>query len=84
MRLKCGSRSADRGVGIAPEHLPRLFDRFYRVDTARNRAVGGAGLGLSIVKAVAEAHGGGVTVQSELGKGSTFTIRLPRQARPPR
>lgn len=68
----------DRGVGIAPENLPRLFDRFYRVDTARNRAHGGAGLGLSIVKAIAEAHGGSAEVQSELGKGSTFTIRLPR------
>ena len=68
----------DRGVGIAPEHLPRLFDRFYRVDTARNRASGGAGLGLSIVKAIAEAHGGSAEVRSELGQGSTFTIRLPR------
>jgi heavy metal sensor kinase len=68
----------DHGVGIASEHLPRLFDRFYRVDTARNRALGGAGLGLSIVKAIAVAHGGSAEVQSELGKGSTFTIRLPR------
>jgi heavy metal sensor kinase len=68
----------DHGVGIAPEHLPRIFDRFYRVDTARNRAVGGAGLGLAIVVAIAEAHGGSVTVESELGKGSVFTIRLPR------
>jgi heavy metal sensor kinase len=68
----------DRGVGIAPEHLPRLFDRFYRVDTARNRAHGGAGLGLSIVKAIAEAHGGSAEVRSQLGQGSTFTIRLPR------
>jgi heavy metal sensor kinase len=67
----------DRGVGIAPEHLPRLFDRFYRVDTARNRAAGGAGLGLSIVKAIAEAHGGSVKVSSVPGAGSTFTIQLP-------
>jgi heavy metal sensor kinase len=67
----------DRGVGIPPEHLPRLFDRFYRIDTARNRAHGGAGLGLSIVKAIAEAHGGTVEVQSTPGHGSTFTIRLP-------
>jgi heavy metal sensor kinase len=67
----------DAGVGIAPEHLPRLFERFYRVDTSRNRAHGGAGLGLSIVKAIVEAHGGTVTVQSKLGAGSTFTLRLP-------
>ena len=67
----------DAGVGIAPEHLPRLFERFYRVDTARNRAHGGAGLGLSIVKAIIEAHGGSVSVESKLGAGSTFTVRLP-------
>jgi signal transduction histidine kinase len=73
----------DQGVGIAPEHLPRLFDRFYRVDTARNRAHGGAGLGLAIVKTIAEAHGGGVKVESALGKGSTFTLRLPRRPPPP-
>jgi heavy metal sensor kinase len=67
----------DRGVGIPPEHLPRLFDRFYRVDTARNRAQGGAGLGLSIVKAITEAHGGTAQVQSSPGHGSTFTLRFP-------
>jgi heavy metal sensor kinase len=67
----------DAGVGIASEHLPRLFERFYRVDTSRNRAHGGAGLGLSIVKAIVEAHGGTVTVESKLGAGSTFTLRLP-------
>jgi two-component system heavy metal sensor histidine kinase CusS len=68
----------DAGVGIAPEHRPHLFERFYRVDTARNRAHGGAGLGLSIVKAIVEAHGGSVSVESKLGAGSTFTLRLPR------
>jgi heavy metal sensor kinase len=67
----------DAGVGIAPEHLPHLFERFYRVDTSRNRAHGGAGLGLSIVKAILEAHGGAVSVESKLGAGSTFTLRLP-------
>jgi heavy metal sensor kinase len=67
----------DAGVGIAPEDLPRVFERFYRVDTSRNRAHGGAGLGLSIVKAIVEAHGGTVAVQSKLGAGSAFTLRLP-------
>ncbi|HEV8634347.1 MAG TPA: ATP-binding protein [Chloroflexota bacterium] len=67
----------DTGVGIAPEHLPRLFERFYRVDKARSRADGGSGLGLAIVKYVAEAHGGRVGVESAPGKGSTFTITLP-------
>jgi two-component system sensor histidine kinase SenX3 len=54
-----------------------VFERFYRVDSARARATGGTGLGLSIVKHVAESHGGSVSVDSELGVGSTFTIRLP-------
>ena len=67
----------DAGIGIAPEHLPKLFDRFYRVDSARTRTHGGAGLGLSIVKAIVEAHGGTVSVESKLGAGSTFTIRFP-------
>jgi signal transduction histidine kinase len=67
-------------VGIAPEHLPRLFDRFYRVDTARTRAHGGAGLGLSIVKAIVEAHGGTISAESKLGAGSTFTLRFPALA----
>jgi signal transduction histidine kinase len=67
---------ADSGIGIAPEHLPHLFDRFYRVDAARSRASGGTGLGLAIVNEVAEQHGGKVSVASELGKGSTFSVRL--------
>ncbi len=67
----------DTGVGIAREHLPRLFERFYRVDRARTREDGGSGLGLSIVKHIALAHGGDVKVSSELGNGSTFTLRLP-------
>jgi two-component system phosphate regulon sensor histidine kinase PhoR len=67
----------DQGPGIAPEHLPRLFERFYRVDAGRSRKVGGTGLGLAIVKHIAQAHGGYVTLQSAPGKGSTFFIHLP-------
>jgi heavy metal sensor kinase len=68
---------ADSGIGIAAEHLPHLFERFYRVDEARNRAVGGTGLGLAIVKSIAEAHEGRVEIESTPGKGSVFTVRLP-------
>ena len=67
----------DHGSGIGREHLPHLFERFYRVDKARSRTLGGTGLGLAIVKHIAEAHGGSVSVESTLGAGSTFTIRLP-------
>jgi two-component system, OmpR family, phosphate regulon sensor histidine kinase PhoR len=68
----------DHGCGIAPEHLPRLFERFYRVDKGRSRELGGTGLGLAIVKHIIQAHGGDVTVESTPGKGSTFTLHLPR------
>ena len=68
---------ADTGPGIAPEHLPRLFDRFYRVDTARSREEGGTGIGLAIARSVVEAHGGRIWAESEPGKGSTFTFELP-------
>ena len=64
----------DQGLGIPAEHLPRLFERFYRVDKARSRSLGGTGLGLSIVKHIAVVHKGQVSVQSVLGKGSTFSI----------
>ncbi len=67
---------ADTGIGIAPENLPHIFDRFYRVDKSRSRAGGGTGLGLAIVKGIAEQHGGNVTVVSKPGQGSTFTVRL--------
>ncbi|GAA2160510.1 ATP-binding protein [Humibacillus xanthopallidus] len=67
----------DQGLGIAPEEQERIFERFYRVDTARSRATGGTGLGLAIVKHVVDNHGGTVSVWSQPGRGSTFTIRLP-------
>lgn len=68
---------SDTGVGIAPEDLPHIFDRFWRVDRARTRAAGGSGLGLSIARSIAEAHGGSISVESEPGKGSTFEVLLP-------
>jgi two-component system phosphate regulon sensor histidine kinase PhoR len=70
----------DSGPGIAAKHLPRLFERFYRVDPGRSRDRGGTGLGLSIVKHLADAMGGRVTVTSTVGRGSIFTVRLPRAA----
>jgi two-component system, OmpR family, sensor histidine kinase SenX3 len=67
----------DQGLGIPAEEQQRIFERFYRVDTARSRTTGGTGLGLAIVKHVADNHGGNVSVWSEPGRGSTFTIELP-------
>ena len=71
---------SDQGQGIPETELGRIFERFYRIDAARSRATGGTGLGLSIVKHVCANHGGDVTVWSEVGRGSTFTIRLPAPA----
>jgi two-component system phosphate regulon sensor histidine kinase PhoR len=62
----------------SPEHLPRIFERFYVVDKSRSRKLGGTGLGLAIVKHIAQVHGGYVTVESAPGQGSTFTLHLPR------
>jgi two-component system, OmpR family, sensor histidine kinase SenX3 len=69
----------DQGIGIAPDELDRIFERFYRVDPARHRSTGGTGLGLAIVKHVAASHGGEVRVWSSPGEGSSFTLTLPRQ-----
>ncbi len=71
---------SDNGVGIPKESLPHLFDRFYRVDKARTRGQGNSGLGLAISKAIVESHGGAIHVESETGKGATFTIELPLEA----
>jgi signal transduction histidine kinase len=70
-------RVTDTGVGIAANHLPRIFERFYRVDESRARSDGGAGLGLAICRWIVEAHGGRIEVASKVGKGTTFTVHLP-------
>jgi two-component system sensor histidine kinase SenX3 len=73
----------DRGLGIAPEHQERVFERFFRIDQARSRSTGGTGLGLAIVKHVAANHGGAVTLWSKPGTGSTFTLRIPAHPKAP-
>ena len=75
-------RVHDTGPGIPAEHLPRIFERFYRVDTLRSRSAGGTGLGLAICRWVAEAHAGRIAVESIVGVGSTFTVLLPFRAEP--
>ena len=86
-RISCGIRRrsdgdgevwvADTGPGISPEHIPRLTERFYRVDRSRSRETGGTGLGLAIVKHVIQRHGGQLAIDSKLGQGSVFTLRFP-------
>ena len=68
---------SDDGIGISPEALPHVFDRFYRADSSRSRGAGGVGLGLAIVKAIVTAHDGSVSIKSTLGHGSTVTVELP-------
>ena len=77
MRQQIVVKIQDTGVGIAPEHLSKIFDRFWRADTSRTQWEGGSGLGLSIVQSIVARHGGKITVMSEIGGGSCFTVRLP-------
>jgi two-component system phosphate regulon sensor histidine kinase PhoR len=74
---------ADEGEGIAPEHIKRVTERFYRVDTSRSRALGGTGLGLSIVKHIVERHRGRLTIDSKLGQGTAVHVLLPVASRQP-
>ena len=68
---------ADQGIGIAPEHLNRLFEKYFRVKAGQSRGVAGSGLGLPIARAIVEAHGGRIWAESRVGQGSTFTFTLP-------
>jgi two-component system phosphate regulon sensor histidine kinase PhoR len=71
---------SDTGIGIKKEDLPRVFDKFYRVKTAETRQIIGTGLGLSIVKSIVDAHLGSISIESEVGKGTTFTVLLPKDS----
>jgi signal transduction histidine kinase len=73
---------SDTGIGIKKEDLPRIFDKFYRVKTMETRQIVGTGLGLSIVKSIVEAHLGSISVESEEGGGTTFTVLLPKESNP--
>jgi signal transduction histidine kinase len=68
---------SDTGIGIAPDELPRVFDRFWRSDRSRSRATGGAGIGLAVVRELVDAHGGDVEVESAPGRGTLFRVTLP-------
>lgn len=70
---------SDTGIGIAEEHIPQLFNRFFRVDEARHSKIEGTGLGLAIVEQAVELHNGTINIQSELSQGTTFTITLPKE-----
>ena len=76
-------RVRDTGAGIPAEHLPHIFERFYRIDSARSRQVGGTGLGLAISREIVVAHGGRIEVESTVGEGTTFIVILPAPAAPP-
>jgi two-component system sensor histidine kinase BaeS len=80
---ECRMELRDTGCGIDAVHLPNIFDRFYRADSSRNRATGGAGLGLSIAKEIVIAHGGTIVVESTPERGSTFTVSIPSQTSQP-